>query len=133
MSYKDIWDRLYTEINNIPKLNTRTWNYEKTNIDTFPNAIIYPTTWDQQGYDSNSFQTIYNFNVRITEQNKNRQVMEDRIRILIDQVLEKLRKIEQDCSLYKIKTNILFWYEDTEQPKRAVDINISATALNKIN
>jgi len=133
MSYKIIWEYLYNEINDIPKLNTRTWNYEKTGIDTFPNAIIYPEpTWSRQIIkDTNNYTINTIYVVRITDANKDRQVMEDRMRELVDQALDKIRKINQSCEMYNITTDIRWGYDNSEQPKRVAELIVSATTITK--
>ena len=127
--YKEIWNIIYDKL----LLNTKfaeVANEEKTALKSFPACIIYPANSRHRIADQTSFSNNINYKIRIYVQNKNRSVMEQNIRELVDDVITDLKTIPATCDMTYADIDVEWWRTEDEQPLRLAEILISGYVLD---
>ncbi len=126
--YKEIWNILYNKILSNTKF-AEVFNYEKTSIESFPCALIYPNNSNAYIFDNIRHSSTYYYTIRLIVQNVDRSVMEDRMRVLVDSVIWDIRTIPSTCELNYINIETNWGRTNDEQPLRVVDINCECKVL----
>jgi len=133
MSFKEIWDALHTKLLEL-KVDTQkvyeVYNYELKTTEHYPYVSITPTDLVEEVLDQLQNQTTYSFTIRIVDRNKNIVTMENRMRIIADQALVKLREMWHNITLSDWTTVRLDWnanwaWTDEQEPERVFNIIFS--------
>jgi hypothetical protein len=100
MSYKAIKDELETLLTGIEASTdlNETFRYPKPVSDEYPYAQILTGPANEILMDTGTNETVYVIDIVVSDSNKDRSVMEERMEVIIDAILAELRK-KVNCTL----------------------------------
>jgi len=108
MSFKTIWDTIFTELDKVRTVDLTAWsvyNYDPKVIENYPAITITPTNWDENILDTCTNETTYNFTIRtIDEIHTAIATVENNMRVLADTVMERLKDVPTSISYSNGKT-----------------------------
>lgn len=98
MSFKTIWDAIFTEVDKMRTADKVIWsvyNYDnKLKSESFPCIIITPTDWEEKITDSCTNQPTFNFSITLVDESSvNASDTEDNLRTLSDTLMGHLKDV----------------------------------------
>jgi len=138
MSFKTIWDAIFTELDKVRTIDLTAWsvyNYEPKIIENYPAILITTANWDEEILDTITNETTYNFTIRtVDEIHTWIATVEDNMRTLADTVLERLKDVSTSISYsngctVKMEYSYEWWWTDTQEPLRVFEITAKYTWL----
>jgi len=140
-SFKEIWETIYNKLLEIK--STRVWEVYNHDVKieswiSLPAIIINPSDWWIEYLDSCNYEENINFTVRVIDRIQDGiATVEDNIRILADEVLGKLKEMNDivwsssNWRTVKFTIDYQWWFTDTQEPLRAFIVNLHFTAITK--
>lgn len=131
MIYTNIWDALETLINGITGLGAEyVYNYEPKQPDWYPCVSITPNTSTELLFGSASTQAEIPYNIRVMVQYDDLGTQENKIREMVDDILNALRTDPYLWNLaLKSQYEVERWYTNEEQSNRIAIIKATYTTL----
>lgn len=131
MSYVNIWQKLY----DVVSANTgiaEAFNYDPKTYESFPSASISASSTSETILDTQTNWWLYSFIVRVVDQNTSIATMENRMRALCDSLMSDLRGMQLDSTIQRITMNVRWWWIDSDQPLRVLEIEVNCLTLKNI-
>ena len=131
MIYTNIWDALETLVNGITGLWAEyVYNYEPKQPDWYPCVSITPNTSTELLFWSASTQAETPYNIRVMVQYDDLGTQENKIREMVDDILNALRTDPYLWNLaLKSQYEVERWYTNEEQSNRIAIIKATYTTL----
>jgi len=139
MTYTGIWTSIETILNGLIGSTTLTAvnNYDAKTSQTFPYANISTRDGLEDFLDTCHNSITYKFLIRVIDRNKDVEIMEARMRLLCDNILEELRKKNNQTlwgSVLKFWPFSVVWgWFEWQEPSRTFEISVDITKIFNIN
>lgn len=133
----NIWNEIKNLLNGLIATTTLTavYNYDIKEINSFPIAKITTMDGVETVLDTFTNQDNLIFKISVIDQNKSVEVMEARMRLLIDNILNELRKKENQTlnnTVCNFWISFVWGWLDLEQPMRVCEITLNCKTTNTI-
>lgn len=140
-SFKEIGETIYNKLVEIK--NTRVGEVYNHDVKiesgiSLPAIIINPADWNIDYLDSCNYEETINYTVRVIDRIQDWiAVAEDNMRILADEVLNKLKEIwtiSRSSNNWKTVTFTMdyqWWFTDTQEPLRAFMVDLHFKAITQ--
>lgn len=140
-SFKEIGDQIYAKLNEI--VNTRLWAVYNRDVKiedwiSLPAITITPNNWTVELLDSCSYQSKYEFNIRLFDRIQDDIAgVEDNMRILADEIMSKLKEVgtitwtNSNWMSVKVEYEWNWRYSNTQEPLRVFEVKMVFTAIER--